>query len=127
MSSSEWYRGYFFSAIGLNAEENISVLVNRTGDVGNKLGDNKYRISMYSGIYNHVSGNILGKHAVLLIGYVDQEEYFIVKNSSGPTWGEEGYFRIAYSEMKNDVAFAKFDLGWRTVHPGRLPFLFCHR
>ena len=50
-------------------------------------------------------------HAVLLVGYDDREEYFIVKNSWGSTWGEEGYFRIAYSEMNNDVAFANYVVG----------------
>ena len=48
-----------------------------------------------SGIYSHVTGKKLGGHAVMLIGYNDAEEYFIVKNSSSVKWGEEGYFKIA--------------------------------
>ncbi|PIU20729.1 MAG: hypothetical protein COT18_00705 [Elusimicrobia bacterium CG08_land_8_20_14_0_20_59_10] len=58
-----------------------------------------------SGIYSRVSGKYLGGHAVLLVGYNDDEEYFMVKNSWGPDWGEDGYFRIAYSEMSSRVFF----------------------
>lgn len=58
-----------------------------------------------SGVYTRVGGKRLGGHAVLLVGYNDEEEYFIVKNSWGTDWGENGFFRIDYSQMHSMVIF----------------------
>jgi C1A family cysteine protease len=67
-----------------------------------------------SGIYKHVSGELLGGHAICVVGWSTKDECFIVKNSWGSDWGEEGYFRIAFSEMSSVVKFgiqaAKFDI-----------------
>ena len=57
------------------------------------------------GVYSRVAGKRVGAHAVLLVGYNDAEEYFIVKNSWGTDWGENGFFRIDYSEMHSRVIF----------------------
>ncbi len=58
-----------------------------------------------SGIYKHVTGSLAGYHAVLLVGYDDVNNCFIVKNSWGTGWGESGFFRIAYSEVTGDCKF----------------------
>jgi C1A family cysteine protease len=58
-----------------------------------------------SGVYSYTSGKELGGHGVLLVGYNDAGQYFIVKNSWGPGWGEDGFFRIAYSELKSVCNF----------------------
>jgi len=38
----------------------------------------------------------LGGHAMIIVGYNDDEEYWIVKNSWGTIWGDEGYGKISY-------------------------------
>ena len=58
-----------------------------------------------SGVYSYTSGKKLGGHAVLLVGYDDADQAFIVKNSWNTGWGERGFFRIAYSEMTSPVSF----------------------
>jgi C1A family cysteine protease len=65
-----------------------------------------------SGIYSYSSGDIEGYHAVLLVGYDDAEECFIVKNSWGEGWGESGYFRIAYSEVDGIVEFGEYTISY---------------
>jgi len=52
-----------------------------------------------TGIYSPVWGGREGYHAVLIVGYDDAGQYFIVKNSWGTDWGEDGYARISYSEI----------------------------
>ena len=53
------------------------------------------------GVYTHQSGEYLGKHSVLLIGYVRDGNYqhWIAKNSFGTSWGESGYFRIPFDHL----------------------------
>ena len=43
-----------------------------------------------TGIYKHVTGIFRGLHAVCVVGYDDASRYWIVKNSWGTGWGENG-------------------------------------
>jgi C1A family cysteine protease/photosystem II stability/assembly factor-like uncharacterized protein len=62
------------------------------------------------GIYNYEGGEI-GEgqsHAILLVGYDDDQQCFKAKNSWGSSWGEDGYFRIAYDDVTDDVQFGSY-------------------
>ncbi|KAJ6234023.1 tubulointerstitial nephritis antigen-like 1 [Anaeramoeba flamelloides] len=48
------------------------------------------------GIYKHTTGELLGGHAITTVGWgvENDQAYWIVQNSWGTTWGEDGFFRI---------------------------------
>lgn len=58
--------------------------------------------SYKSGVYRHVTGGEAGGHAVAIVGYDDNAGCWICKNSWGPNWGEQGFFRIAYGDCGID-------------------------
>eukprot|EP00850_Spirogloea_muscicola_P011128 SM000068S20560 [mRNA] locus=s68:155621:161061:+ [translate_table: standard] len=50
-----------------------------------------------SGVYKHVTGGVIGGHAVKMIGWGTTEDgvdYWLIANSWNKSWGEDGYFRI---------------------------------
>ena len=65
-----------------------------------------------SGVYSYAYGSLQGSHAILIVGYDDSGQYFSVKNSWGTGWGESGYFRIAYSQLTNQVGFGKWTIAY---------------
>jgi C1A family cysteine protease len=42
------------------------------------------------------SEKVVGGHAVVLVGYNDAADRFLVRNSWGPGWGQKGYFEMPY-------------------------------
>ncbi len=65
------------------------------------------------GVYTYTSGEFMGGHAVLLVGYDDHDQCFIAKNSWGTDWGEQGYFRIDYSMVGNPrIQLAKYAVAY---------------
>jgi hypothetical protein len=71
-------------------------------------------IAVYSNFMNFSSaksGNIglptnndrfIGGHAVVLCGYDDDTQRFILRNSWGSYWGDKGYFYLPYNYITND-------------------------
>lgn len=68
-----------------------------------------FGFSVFNGIY-HVnstgllpmpSGQELGGHAVLAVGYDKPRQLMIVRNSWGPEWGDKGYFYMPFPYINN--------------------------
>ena len=49
-----------------------------------------------------------GGHAVTAVGYDDAERRFIVRNSWGEDWGDNGYFTMPYDYVANPMLSADF-------------------
>jgi C1A family cysteine protease len=45
--------------------------------------------------------SILGGHAVLAVGYKDDEQKWICRNSWSEKWGDQGYFYLDYQYLLN--------------------------
>lgn len=61
-----------------------------------KVFDDFYHYS--SGVYRHQKGGVVGGHAVMIIGWSNEDQAWIVRNSWGTDWGEQGDFRIAWDD-----------------------------
>ena len=51
---------------------------------------------------------VIGKHAVLAVGYDDKRQRFIMRNSWGPRFGLKGYFTMPYGYVTNKDLSADF-------------------
>ena len=50
----------------------------------------------------------LGGHAVMGVGYDDDTQCVIVRNSWGTQWGDEGYFHMPYAYISNPSLASDF-------------------
>ncbi|MFC2172704.1 C1 family peptidase [Acidobacteriota bacterium] len=65
------------------------------------------------GTYTYVMGPAIGEHAVCCVGYDDSREAWLVKNSWGSRWGDQGFFWIGYGQSGIDAEmWAIEDLAW---------------
>lgn len=60
----------------------------------------------------------VGAHAVLAVGYHDESERFVIMNSWGKHWGQQGYFTVPYAYLMQEKMARDF---WtlRSVEAGK--------
>ncbi len=68
--------------------------------------DTRYFQSYASGVLTAATCGTSLDHGVLIVGYgteTNGQMYWLVKNSWGTTWGDQGYVKIARTESKSDA------------------------
>jgi len=81
-------------------------------------------VNIYAHNLHHYSGGVYSEkemktdHAVLLVGYGNDNDgtgdYWIIKNSWGPDWGLDGYFKLTADRSKNG-GFTSKDFTWAEI------------
>ena len=84
----------------------------------NVFEDFKYYID---GVYQHVFGQLLGGHQVVIVGWDDPGQYWIAKNSWSEKFGEDGYFRIKWFTCGISSGVTKINIGSWPFTPGDVP------
>lgn len=62
------------------------------------------------GVYRHVSDDFVGAHAVVIVGFDDTKKAWIIKNSWGTLWGDNGFGYIAYDDLDTAVGMATWSM-----------------
>jgi len=90
-------KSYASSVDTVRGEENIMKEIYENGSVEGSFEVYEDFADYESGVYQHITGENLGGHAIKIIGWGvtdDGIKYWIIANSWGTNWGEKGFFRI---------------------------------
>jgi len=97
----------YFSIIPKSAKELKYAIMRGPVSVLMYTNGHAYKFGKGNGIFSEPScgvpnghGGLKTDHAVLAVGYGTQngQDYWLIKNSWGTSWGDHGYFKIATQE-----------------------------
>jgi C1A family cysteine protease len=63
----------------------------------------------------YVNLNIIGKHSVNIVGYDDNKNRILIKNSWGNLWGNNGYASMSYDFLLKGIGNNMFWHGLYTI------------
>ncbi|MFN8256277.1 MAG: ribosomal protein L7/L12 [Bacteroidales bacterium] len=109
-TGSEKYKLESFSTLNYTGPDDIKNALFTNGPIVVIIDVYSDLYDYQTGIYIRNSNNFTGSMTNLIIGYNDEEQYWILRNNWGTSWGENGYYRVAYSQTGSIV---KTDFIWK--------------
>jgi len=87
---------YGSRAFGVSGVTNIMTEIQTNGPVEAAFTVYQDFLTYKSGVYKHATGQMLGGHAVKVLGWGNEggQDYWLVANSWNEDWGDNGYFKI---------------------------------
>ena len=84
------------SAYSVSGEANMMQEIYENGQVEGSFLVYEDFVTYQSGVYQHVTGEYLGGHAIKIIGWGVENgvKYWLCVNSWNDEWGDKGFFKI---------------------------------
>lgn len=78
-------------------EEDMALEIIENGSITSVMTVYEDFLVYKKGIYHHVTGKDLGRQALRIVGFGTQglKKFWVVANTWGAKWGENGFVRIA--------------------------------
>ncbi|HRI06691.1 MAG TPA: C1 family peptidase [Nannocystaceae bacterium] len=107
MSAAQFRLGAYYRLTSLE-EIRAALVDNKVALIGAHIHDG-WR-SPNNGVIAYPTRNYLGGHAFAVVGYDEAEAFFWVANSWGNTWGDKGFARLSYEDLRVNLmdAWAPF-------------------
>ncbi len=91
--------GYVGNSSSIPSVEALKTAIYQYGPISVTVAVDSYFSAYSGGVFNrNYTGSI--NHAVILVGWDDSQQCWIMRNSWGASWGESGYMRIGYNISK---------------------------
>ena len=109
-ASELWKIGNFTSGDYSSDINSIKTILFKNGPVTSIMSINVDGCAFDGDIYKCSSVNTVN-HSIVIVGYSDIENCWIVKNSWGAAWNDNGYFKVGYNANTSIENYIRYPVG----------------